>query len=122
MKKEVIEELVKKRARLLKKEDYDSKSKTGKEIDEIEDFIRKEFIEDFKGYEVDYILETLTKFGSAPNLIYDDNGFFAITEDGYQQVVIGSQKIEGNFTVYVEKKQWKKTIREALYYHLTYND
>ena len=112
MDKKEIDNLVKTRSDLLKKSD------NVKQIDKIEGVIRKEFIDNFKDYEVDYILETLTKFGNAPNLIYDDNGLFAVTEDGYQPVVTGKQKIEGAVTIFVEKPQWKKTIREALYYHL----
>jgi hypothetical protein len=87
-------------------------------IDEIKEEIITEIKKNFNQYEVDFILETYTRFGYAPCLIYDDNGLFAITGDGYQQVVTGKQKLLGNFTVFVQKKQWKKTIRLALKYYI----
>ncbi len=108
MKKEEITLLLAERKSLLKK---GSKSKR---IDEIQKQISNAIRKNFDKYEVDFILETWTKFGSAPNVIYDDNGLFAVTADGYQPVVTGNQKIEGAMTVFVQKKQWKKTIREAL--------
>lgn len=76
--------------------------------------IRKNFDE----YEVDFIIETWTRFGSAPNIMYDDNGLFAVAEDGFQPVVSGNEKIEGSLTVFVKKEQWKKTIREALAHYI----
>lgn len=33
---------------------------------------------------VDEILETLTKLGASPSVIYDDNGHFTIGRDGWQ--------------------------------------
>lgn len=119
MKKYTIEEiqlLIKERLSIIKK----GKSQTDPQVDEISEDITNSLIEYFDDYEVDFILETLTHFGDAPNLIYDDNGLFAVTCDGYQPVVTGNQKIEGEFIVFVEKKQWKKTIREALKYYLTH--
>lgn len=50
--------------------------------------------------------------------MYDDNGMFAVSGDGYQPVVTGRERIDGAMTVVVEKKQWKKTIRQALKYFI----
>jgi hypothetical protein len=96
------------------KEDY--------RIDEIQEEIITAFKKNFKQYDVDFMIETLTKFGQAPNLMYDDNGLFAISSDGYQPVVFGKNKIAGTITVFVGKKQWKKTIRGALKHYLKYKD
>ncbi len=89
-----------------------------KEVDQIQkkisNYIRK-YPDEF---EVDFILETWTHFGAAPQLVYDDNGYFAVTDAGYFPVVFGKQKIEGSMQIVVEKKQWKKTIREAVKYYL----
>ncbi len=88
------------------------------DVDLISAKIIAEFKKNFNKYEVDFIVETLTMFGQAPNIIYDDNGYFAVSGDGYQPVVYGRKKIEGSVQVFVEKKQWKKTIRLALKHYL----
>lgn len=114
MEKKVIEALLKERSALLK----DKSRKDDNRIDKIQKDIITAIKKNFNKYEVDFILETLTKFGDAPNLIYDDNGMFAVSGDGYQPVVFGNQKIEGSMTVFVKKDQWKKTIREALKHYI----
>lgn len=85
-----------------------------KMVDGIQQLIEKVIKENFDNFPVDFILETYTRFGCAPNLIYDDNGMFAVTGEGFQPVVTGDELIDGDFTVFVQAKQWKKTIREAL--------
>jgi len=112
MNKETIETALRVRDALLKTD------KENPNVDIIEKEITEELRKNFKNYEVDFILETLTMFGQAPNVIYDDNGNFAVSASGYQPVVAGSQKIEGMVSVFVEKKQWKKTIRLALKHYL----
>ncbi len=64
--------------------------------------------------EIDYILETLTKLGFAPNLVYDDNGLFGVSSDGFQQVVTGDEKVTEPITICVEENIWCPTIREAV--------
>lgn len=108
MTKKYILELLKERDSLLKTDEGDER------VDAIQTDIVGEFRKRFNDYEVDFILESLTRFGQAPNVIYDDNGLFAVSSAGYQPFVSGRQKIEGAITVFVEKKQWKKTIRLAL--------
>lgn len=93
-----------------------------KDADQIEEMITKELIDNFNDYPVDFIIETLTKFGQAPNLVYDDNGRFAVSSDGYNQVVTDDELIDQPMTIFVEKHMWYKTIREALYHYLTYSD
>ncbi len=113
MRKVVISTLLNKRDALLNKNNND------KTADEIQKKISTAIRENFNKYEVDFVLETWTRFGASPNLIYDDNGLFAVTGDkGFQQVVTGRKILEGNFIVMVEKKQWKKTIREALKHYI----
>lgn len=112
MTKQEIIALVKERDNLLKTHEKNVR------VDEIQKQITDVFIKKFNDYEVDFILETLTMFGQAPNVIYDDNGLFAVSAAGYQPVVTGRQKIEGMMSVFVEKKQWKKTIRLALKHYL----
>ena len=113
MTKKEITALVKERYNLLKTDEKNAR------VDEIQKLITNVFRKKFNDYEVDFILETLTMFGQAPNVIYDDNGLFAVSAAGYQPVVTGRQKIEGMMSVFVEKKQWKKTIRLALNHYLS---
>jgi hypothetical protein len=68
---------------------------------------------------VDFILEIFTHLGGAPNLVYDDNGLFAVSGNGYQPVVTGKDKIDGTIHTFVEKRMWKPTIRKAVRYYLT---
>jgi hypothetical protein len=80
--------------------------------------ILSEFKKNFNDLDTDFILETYTRLGYAPSLIYDDNGLFAISDNGFNEVVTGREKIEGSFIVFVEKRQWKKTIRQALKHYM----
>lgn len=107
MTKKEIKKLLKHRLSIYK---MDEKSN---EVDEIMNIIVKEFENNIDNFEFDFIFETLTMFGWAPNLIYDDNGRFAVSGNGYCPTVI-DKKIEGMFSVYVEKDDWKKTPKKAL--------
>jgi hypothetical protein len=80
--------------------------------------IKKEIRENFDNYEVDFILETWTEFGYAPNLIYDDNGMFAVVETAFAPAVYGANKIDGSIVLLVKKKHWKPTIRKALWKYI----
>lgn len=64
---------------------------------------------------IDFIIESLTKLGNAPSILYDDNGSFAISEDGFQSL---SDDGEQTISCFVKKEQWKPTIREAINYYL----
>jgi len=71
-------------------------------------------------FECDFILETLTRFGVAPSLIYDDNGKWAVLSDGTQPVVSGDEVFEGHIgmTFFCDREQWCSTIREAIVCYL----
>jgi len=75
-------------------------------------------ITNFNELEFDFILLQLTRLGYAPNLIYDDNGHWAVVTDGFQTVPkgINPQDIESCF--FIEKRQWKLTPRRALLKYL----
>lgn len=108
-----IKRLVKRRYNLIQKED-----KSG-EVAKISVMICDSFRSNLKLYPVDFVIETLTHFGEAPCLVYDDNGLFALSSDGFNPVVTGKQKIAGTISTFVEKKMWKPTIREAIKDYLT---
>lgn len=91
-----------------------------KQADNIEKKVKDDMIKNFDAYTIEEIIETLTQFGEAPCLVFDDNCRFALSSDGYQPLVTGDELIDGGMTVCVEPHMWKKTIREAVYHYLTY--
>lgn len=82
------------------------------EIDVLGDEILNRIKEYKDSLSFEFIFEELTKLGQAPNLLYDDNGYFAIEAEGYQTVVTEPTDVEMHFMV--EKEKWCSTIREAL--------
>lgn len=88
--------------------------------DQIESSIAASLHEHYNEYGVDEIIETLTRFGQAPCLVYDDNGMFAVSSDGYGPHVVGDEVISGSMQVIVNRTMWKKTIREALWFYMTH--
>jgi len=82
------------------------------EIDKLADQIISLIREHRNDLPFEFIFEQLTKLGHAPNLLYDDNGHFALIGDGYQSVPDEISDIEMQF--FVEKEHWKNSIREAL--------
>lgn len=66
---------------------------------------------------IDRILEKLSHIGHAPNLIYDDNGNWAVLSEGVQSVrTSDEQDLWTSFEV--KAKYFKPTIREAVKYYL----
>ena len=64
-----------------------------------------------------YIFETWTRLGMAPNLLYDDDGLFAIDFGGYQSI---PDKTKEDYIVSisfsVEKKHWQESPLKAIEY------
>lgn len=89
------------------------------DIDILGDKIYHQLVVNCNILPVEFILETLTHLGSAPNLLYDDNGHFAVTCDGYQSVSSDSEAIDSSIGVHIESTQWKNSIRDAIVYFLT---
>jgi len=66
---------------------------------------------------VDLLIEAMTSTGGAPNLVYDDNGHFALSFVGFNPVNMeeeGPFKEDVNMQSFVEPGEWAKTIREAV--------
>ncbi len=63
-------------------------------------------------------LEGLSKIRHCPNLLNDDNGHWAVSFDGFQNVPIGDDPEDISSTIFVEKSNWKDTIYDALIYSL----
>lgn len=90
------------------------------EIDQLGDEIYS-LIKQWKDkLQFEFIIEELTKLGAAPNLMYDDNGHFAISGDSFNN--ISDDIIDMYMTVFLQKNMWKNTIREALDYYLNDKD
>ena len=122
---EIIEKKLKDRLVFIKEYDksFDTKTtkykiKEPKEIDILGNQVRKLIKNNVDILPVDFSVESLTKLGDAPCIMYDDNGMFAVTGNGFQKVVFGTERLEGGLTVIVEKKMWKNTILKALKYYL----
>ena len=107
------------RNNLLEKEE--NNTATLKELGEIE-ILTKDIInkieQDFDLLPFDFILEQLSKLGHCPCLINDDNGHWAISGEGMQNVVYGDemQDVESHF--YIEAEMFQNTIKEALIHYL----
>lgn len=115
----LIQDLSDKRCALIKEHEdsWDNKLKVYKklespEIDVLADNLLALIRQHRNLLEVDFIIEELTKLGQAPNILYDDNGHFAITADGYSSV--STEPRDASIFSFVRKSQWKRTIREAL--------
>lgn len=97
-----------------------SQSYTDKESEESVDKLGEEIMLHIREHRdnllFEQIFEELTKLGQAPCLVYDDNGLFAVTGDGMHEIQMEPSDV--TIHCFVEKEQWKPTIREALYHYL----
>lgn len=88
------------------------------EIDKLGERILTKIKTDKDQLEFEFIIEELTKLGQAPNMIYDDNGHFAVTSTGIQEVPEHNDPQGIAVTSFITEDQWKNSPREALYYYL----
>jgi hypothetical protein len=63
-------------------------------------------------------MELLSKKGFSPSLVHDDNGHWAISGDGIQNIPTENKTQDVSLTVFVELKKWKKTIKKAMLHYL----
>jgi hypothetical protein len=61
-------------------------------------------------------LERAGKNGFCPGLINDDAGRWVISETGMQNCPNPKKAIDISTTFFIEAKEWKKTIRQAIIY------
>lgn len=59
-------------------------------------------------------LESLVEKGDCPGIINDDNGHWAVTGDGMQNISCGDVPVDVQTTFFVEAAQWRNSIREAI--------
>lgn len=80
----------------------------------------KEIVKKLKSREIncEQALESLAKIGYCPNLLNDDNGYWAVTFDGFQNVVTGDSPEDVQTVFFIEAESWKDSIYEALVWAL----
>ena len=107
-----------------KRYEYFSQDKISeKDQNQIDDLARQilDYIKNWRyALSFKFIFEELTNLGWAPNLLYDDNGNFAISGDGIQS--ISDEPDDCDMHHFIKKDLWKPSIREALDYYLDYED
>jgi len=103
--------------------DNDPKEKElNEKVDRLAEEIIKSILSHFDFLQFDFIMEQIAKLGSCPNLLNDDNGNWAVSTDGYQNVVSGDDPQDVATHFFIEAKEWKKTPKEALKYFLEENE
>lgn len=80
----------------------------------------KELFEKAKNRELngEQVLESLVENGICPNLLFDDNGHWAISLDGFQNVASGEDTSDVGIVSFVEAADWKNSIYEAVVHTL----
>jgi len=58
----------------------------------------------------------LSKIGLCPALLFDDNGHWAVSFSGIQNVSSSDEPIDTQSTFYCAKESWKDYIKDALIY------
>jgi len=86
----------------------------------IENLVKKHFDD----LQVDFILDAMTHLGCCPQLIYDDNGWWSVTESAFSRVSLDDKPVDKFVgTVYIEGQEpWKESIREAVRYYIFYSE
>lgn len=109
--KKLIEGLIDSRNKILD-EDYDN------DVNSETYEIKKIIFDNSKELSFDFIIESLTHLGFAPNIIYDDNGNFQISDSSYHEIPLTEDgnidKLGGQMITIVEPEKWFPSMREAL--------
>jgi hypothetical protein len=88
-----------------------------KEIDELATRIRTTIIDFQNCMDVDFMIESLARLGESPSILNDDAGNFSISGSIFQSISADVSDVSMSF--FIEKKNWFKTIREALKHYLS---
>lgn len=67
---------------------------------------------------VETALEKLADIGYTPNLLYDDNGHWAVKFDGFQTLPMTDEPQDIGMTFMVEAHEWKDSVYDALIHAL----
>lgn len=63
----------------------------------------------------------LAAVGGSPAVINDDNGHWAVSEEGYQTISVGKEPKDCQTTFFIAADKWKDSIREAVNTYLDEN-
>lgn len=63
---------------------------------------------------LEVLLESLIELGNCPALVNDDNGRWAVSETGVQNIPLNDKPSDIQTTFFIEAKDWKPTVRQAL--------
>lgn len=85
------------------------------EIDKFQEEILELIKTNFDILEFDFVMEQLSHLGWCVNLLNDDNGHWAVTCDGYQNLVYGDEPEDVETHFFVEAKEWQNSPKDALY-------
>jgi hypothetical protein len=116
---EEIESINKFRYSLIKKQNEGTT--TSAEIQKIDDLAKEiqQYIKFYFEYlPFDFTMEQLANLGQCPNLINDDNGHWAVSSDGFQNVPKGEEPGDIETHFYIEAHEWRNSPKEALKYYL----
>jgi hypothetical protein len=80
----------------------------------------EKIVEQIKSREIncEQALEDLAEIGYCPCLFNDDNGHWAVSFDGFQQVPLTNEPETISTTSIIEAEDWKDSIYEALLWAL----
>lgn len=88
-------------------------------IDELAGKIEQSIKDNFTDLASDFILDSLTHLGCCPQLIYDDNGHWAVVEDINCPVPLEEgEYVDNIYIVIKDKNSWQDTIRKAVKYYI----
>ena len=68
------------------------------------------------------LLESYAENGRCPLLLNDDAGHWALSFEGYQNVVMGDEPEDVQGSYMVEAEDWKDTIKEAVIHMIDKED
>jgi len=117
---EEIESMNNFRYSLIRKQNEDTTTPAEtKKIDDLAEEILRYIKLYFENLPFDFIMDQLANLGQCPNLLNDDNGHWAVTSDGFQNVPKGGEPDDIETHFYVEASEWKDTPKEALLHYLS---
>ena len=94
----------------------DDSEESNKMFFEMKNKVLTVFQDHFDVFDPLYILEIWSHLGLSPNLLYDDDGLWAIEFCGFQSLPDKTDKWELKTSFIVEDIKFKSTIREAIRY------
>jgi len=112
-----IKELIKTRQGFF---DSDDEITDEKKVDEYAVKINEHLKQYIDELDPDFVLDSVTHLGCWPQLIYDDDGHWAVSEEGISNVIDTTKETYQQTTTVSDNKSWKDNIRDAVKYYILY--